>query len=273
MTLIGRTVLADETSAPLIDIDGSRVGEVRLPRIFSAPLRPSLVRRAYIALLSHGFQPKGAWRGSAHKYSVESLGVGHGLARIARVRGRGTGRSGAGGFVPSAVGGRPTHPPVPEKRIHKRINKRELRAATIAAIAFTREREWVTKRGHRLPANIELPLIVKNSLQALKKSKEVIEFLEKIGLSEELERCRVVKMRAGRGKMRGRRYKARVGPLIVIGDDEGVVRAAGSVPGVDVVKAKDLSVLHLSPGGVPGRLCVFTESAIDRLKERFGEST
>ncbi|MCS7134167.1 MAG: 50S ribosomal protein L4, partial [Candidatus Caldarchaeum sp.] len=74
--------------------------------------------------------------------------------------------------------------------------------------------------------------------------------------------------RAGKGKMRGRRYKRRKGPIIVVGDDRGIGKSAGNIPGVEVVKAKDLSVLHLAPGGKPGRLALFTQSALKMLEER-----
>jgi large subunit ribosomal protein L4e len=77
-----------------------------------------------------------------------------------------------------------------------------------------------------------------------------------------------VKIRPGKGKMRGRRRKGRRGPLIVVARDDGVSRAARNHPGVDTVLAKDLSVLHLAPGGHPGRLTIFTVGALSELERR-----
>ncbi|MEM0455101.1 MAG: 50S ribosomal protein L4, partial [Nitrososphaerota archaeon] len=264
MTVVHRALLRSREGAvkvPVYSLTGERAGEVELPWPFSADLREDLVRRAFVHLSTHTLQPKGAWKGSAAKYSVRSLGVGLGIARIARIMASGTGKSRAGGWVPSAVGGRPTHPPVPEKVIHKELNEEERRAATVAALAFTASPEHVRRRGHRVPEGLSTPIVVEDRFESVKRSKDVVAFLRALGLGEELDRVSERGIRAGKGKRRGRRYKRRVGPLLVVSRDDGISKAASNVPGVDVVLAKDLSVLHLAPGGHPGRLAVFTVSA------------
>jgi len=254
--------------APVYGVDGEVKGEETLPKIFKAPLREDLVRRAYIHLKTHTLQPKGAFKGSGHKYSVESWGAGFGVARVARVKGRGTPKYASAGMVPSAVGGRPTHPPVPEKKIHKKLNKKERRLALVSAIAFTASPEWVRRKCHRIPEGIALPIVVEDGLEGISKTREVVELLKKLGLEQELKRCRERKIRAGKGKMRGRRYKERVGPLIVVASDRGVGEAAGNIPGVDVVEARSLSILHLAPGAHPGRLTIYTPAALSILGEK-----
>jgi large subunit ribosomal protein L4e len=268
MTVAGLALKGPVRTVPIRSLDGSEVAEVGLPRFFSAPLRTDLVRRVYLALLSHQFQPRGAWKGSGHKYSVESWGPGYGIARIARIKAEGTGKARSGGFVPTAVGGRPTHPPTPEKKIHKRVNEKEKRAALISAIAFTASTEHVRIRGHRIPQNLPLPIVVSDELQSVKKTTELEEILRRLGLQEEIERCADVKIRAGKGKMRGRRKKGRRGVLIVVAKDEGVSRACRNIPGVETVLAKDLGVLQLAPGGHPGRLTIYTVGAIAELSKR-----
>lgn len=268
MTLLGQLVRSEPVTITVRGLDGSSRGEVTLPRIFSAKLRADLVRRAYIHLFSHRFQPKGAWKGSGHKYSVESLGPGYGIARIARLKVEGTGKARGGGFVPTAVGGRPTHPPTPEKKIHKSLNEKEKRAALASAIAFTSSVKHVRARGHRIPDGIQLPIVIEDSLASIRKTAELLRVLNALGLGEELERCREVKVRAGKGKRRGRRYKGRKGPLIVVHADEGVSKAAENIRGVDVVLAKDLSVLDLAPGGHPGRLTIYTLNSLPILERR-----
>lgn len=253
---------------PVKGLDGSKVGEVELPKAFCAPLRADLVWRAFIHLQTHALQPKGAFRGSGHKYSAESLGVGLGMARIARIKASGTGKAQAGGMVPSAVGGRPTHPPVPEKKIRKELNEKERRAALLVAVAFTGSREAVVGRGHRVPEGLELPIVVDERVESIGRTRELREFLESLGLGEELERCKEKKIRAGKGKRRGRRYKRRVGPLIVVAEDRGVGEAAGNLPGVEVVRVQDLSVLHLAPGAKPGRLVIWSRRALELLDRR-----
>jgi large subunit ribosomal protein L4e len=257
-----------DLEVPLLSLDGSSEATVKLPKIFNAPRREDLVRRVYISLLTHTLQPKGSSRGSGHKHSVESWGAGYGMARISRIKGRGTQKYMSGGMIPFAVGGRPTHPPVPEKKIYKQVNKREKRLALISALSFTASRNHVVDRGHRLPENLATPLVTVEELESITKTSELERFLRSVGLAAELERCRQVKIRAGKGKMRGRRYKRRVGPLIVVGEDKGVGRAAENIPGVDLVEARNLSVLHLAPGGKPGRLVVFTKPALEALEAR-----
>jgi large subunit ribosomal protein L4e len=268
VTLLGVVAKAEPKAVLLRGLDGSEIGSIPLPRFFSGPLRPDLVRRVYVALLSHSFQPKGAWVGSGHKYSVESWGPGYGIARIARIKAEGTGKARGGGFVSSAVGGRPTHPPTPEKKIHKRVNEKEKRAALLSALAFTASPEHVRRRGHTIPQEATLPIVVSDDLESIKRAAELSRILERIGLGPELERCEAVKIRPGKGKMRGRRRKGRRGPLIVVARDDGVSRAARNHPGVDTVLAKDLSVLHLAPGGHPGRLTIFTVGALSELERR-----
>ncbi len=259
---------AEEKKIPVLGLDANVVGEITMPKSFLAPLREDLVWKAFIHLQTHTLQPKGAFKGSGHKYSVESLGAGYGMARISRIKASGTGKSLAGGMVNSAVGGRPGHPPVPEKKIHKDINEKEKRVALLVAVAFTGNKEAVRARGHRVPDEVTLPIVVDDRIESLAKTKELKEFLEKIGLKEELERCKEKKIRAGKGKRRGRRYKRRVGPLIVVSEDRGIEEAADNLPGVDVVKLKDLSVLHLAPGAKPGRLTIWSKSAFEKLDEK-----
>ena len=50
------------------------------------------------------------------------------------------------------------------------------------------------------------------------------------------------------------------------------MKAAKNLPGVDVVTVDNLNVELLAPGTHPGRLTIWTQSAIEKLKERFGGS-
>ena len=53
---------------------------------------------------------------------------------------------------------------------------------------------------------------------------------------------------------------------MVVSSKEGLHKAAGNVPGVDVVAAKDLCAEDLAPGGDAGRLTVWTKQAIGALE-------
>ncbi len=266
--LLMNAAKAEERKIPVLGLDANVVGEIKLPKSFLAPLREDLVWKTFIHLQTHRLQPKGTFKGSGHKYSVESLGAGYGMARVSRITASGTGKHMAGGMINFAVGGRPGHPPVPEKKIRKDLNEKEKHGALLVAVAFTGNKEAVKSRGHRIPDDLNLPLVVDDRIESLAKTRELKELLEKLGLSEELGRCKEKKIRAGKGKRRGRKYKRRVGPLIVVSEDKGIKEAADNLPGVHVVRLKNLSVLHLAPGAKPGRLTIWSKSAFEKLDER-----
>jgi large subunit ribosomal protein L4e len=77
------------------------------------------------------------------------------------------------------------------------------------------------------------------------------------------------KIRAGRGKTRGRKYKTPKGPLLVVGEDKGISLGARNHPGVDVVVVDNVNTELLAPGTHPGRLTVYTKSAIEKLGDLF----
>ncbi len=242
---------------------------IPLPTAFAAPRRPDLVRKAVIFLQSKRFQPKGSSKLSGHKYSVEGLGAGYGIARVSRIKGEGTQKSRGGGFIPFAVGGRPTHPPKPEKVLVKILNKKERRLALLSAIAMTADLDVVRSRGHAAPGKLTVPLAVTDSVRRLDKTSKVKNLLVSLGLEKELKRCQLKSIRPGVGKMRGRKYKKRVGPLIVVEKDEGIGKAASNIAGVDVTSLRKLNVEHLAPGGHPGRLVLWSASALRKIDRAF----
>merc|ERR1712045_593725 len=79
------------------------------------------------------------------------------------------------------------------------------------------------------------------------------------------------KLRAGQGKMRNGRFTLRKDPLIVYGEQNGLVKqAARNLPGVDTCAVSRLNLLQLAPGGHLGRLVVFTQDAFEQLDGLFG---
>jgi len=92
--------------------------------------------------------------------------------------------------------------------------------------------------------------------------------LLKLGLTDELERAEKKKIRAGKGKSRGRPYKKRKGPLFVVSGDCPLLKGAKNIPGIDVVEIKKLNAKLLAPGGDPARLTIFTQKALKILGEK-----
>ncbi len=114
---------------------------------------------------------------------------------------------------------------------------------------------------------VSYPFILDNDFENLDKTKQVIETLEKIGLKEELERSSKKRIRAGKGKMRGRKYVKKKGPLIVVADECKLLKSASNIPGLDIVKVKELNAELLAPGADIGRLTLFTQKAIEQLEK------
>ena len=194
--------------------------------------------------------------------SAESRGTGMGIARVPRVKG-GAGRA---AFAPSTVGGRQPHPPRSEKKIVKRIPKKEARLALQSAIAATASKDVITSRGHQIEDVPEIPLIVTDSIEELTKTSDVEAALTNLGVLSDLYRVKASrKIRAGKGKRRGRKMKQAIGPLIVVAENKGIFDAANNLLGVTVSKVNDLNAEILAPGTHPGRLTLWTNGALEQL--------
>jgi len=126
-------------------------------------------------------------------------------------------------------------------------------------------------RGHRIGAVAELPLVVSDGIESVQKTKTAVEALKTLGCGEELQRViDSKKVRAGKGKMRNRRYTMRKGPLVVYAEDNGIVRAFRNIPGVETACVTRLNLLKLAPGGNFGRFIIWTEGAFQKLNEMYG---
>ncbi|MEM3797395.1 MAG: 50S ribosomal protein L4 [Candidatus Bathyarchaeia archaeon] len=253
----------------VFDLEGKPVEKIKLPPIFETPIRPDVIKRGVLAIQSTMFQPQGRDPMAGKRTTAESRGVGLGIARIPRIKGP----TGRGAFAPGTVGGRLAHPPTPEKKIVKKIPKKEKRLALFSAIAATASKEIIVSRGHAVEGVPQIPLVVVDELESLKKTKDVEETLIKLGLLADLYRVKEsTKVRAGKGKLRGRRIKQAVGPLIVVSEDKGIGEAARNIPGVEVVPVKELNAEILAPGTHPGRLTIWTKGAIETLDKIYCRS-
>ena len=260
-------------NAKIIGLDGSNKGTIELPAVFETAYKPKLIKRAVLAQQTTQKQPKGAdpragknntalyvgYRGvPAYRRSIN---VEH--ARLPRFKNRGALLYGKVGRVPHAVGGHAAHPLKAWETIVEKINKKERRAALKSAIAACTDKELV---GKRFIVEKELPIVVEDAFEGVAKTQKVVEALEKIGTGKDLENARgKIRNRAGKGKSRGRKYKAKKSVLIVVGKNSPVLKASRNLPGVDSVTANSLNVELLAPGAEAGRLVVWTRSAIEEL--------
>ncbi|MDK2974239.1 MAG: large subunit ribosomal protein L4e [Methanofollis sp.] len=239
-------------------IDGTVIREIELPTVFDEPYRPDLIKKAVLSIQSARLQPHGTHPFAGIRSSAVGWGSGRGASHVPRLK-----NGSRAAKVPQARGGRAAHPPVTAKILVRKINKQEKWAALRSAIAATTVPELVAARGHRFEG--EVPFVVEESFETLTKTVDVIAALTALGVYADVERAKESKkVRAGRGKMRGRRYKQRKSVLIVTGDEP--LRAARNLAGIDVVSVFDLDTEMLAPGTHAGRLTLWTESALARME-------
>lgn len=126
----------------------------------------------------------------------------------------------------------------------------------------------------------EVPLVVSSAAfanGAVAKTSAALGLLKGVGAGPDVvkvEKSR--KMRAGKGKMRGRRFRQRRGPLVVYSPEEDgqeLVRAFRNIPGVETSSVFCLNLLQLAPGGHLGRFIVWTSSAFAALDQVYGSTT
>lgn len=242
----------------VLNLNGEVAKEIELPPIFDESYRPDIIKKAVLASQANRRQAYGPNVTSGIKTSAESWGSGRGVAQVPRLK-----NSSRVTRVPQAVGGRKAHPPKPDKIFSEKINRKERRKAIRSAIAATTILDLVKARGHRYTGN--LPLVVVDAFQELSKAKEITGALKQFQVWEDLVKAKSGrKVRAGKGKRRGRRYKNKKS-ILIVGTTPLV--AARNLPGVDVTTVSNLNVELLAPGVHAGRLTVWTESAVNALME------
>ena len=234
--------------------------EIAVPEVFSEPYRPDIIKKAVLAAQANRLQPYGPDRTAGTLSSAHSWGSGRGAAHVPRLK-----NGSRAAVVPQAKGGRAAHGPNPHRIYSEKINDKERLKAIRSAVAATIVPELVKARGYKYEG--PLPVVVDDELQSLTKTKDVIDFLAAIGFEADLERGKMKQVRAGRGKMRGRYYKKKVGLLLVIAEDNGIGLAARNIPGLDLATIDELNAELLAPGTHAGRLTLWTESAMRLLSE------
>jgi len=242
-----------------------------LPAVFKAPIRPDIVSFIHHEVAKNHRQPYCVNRDAGHQTSAESWGTGRAVARIPRVRGGGTHRSGQGAFGNMCRGGHMFAPTKVYRRWHRRVNVQQKRYAMCSAIAATGVPALVMAKGHRIEEIPEVPLVVSDKVQSYTKTKEAYILLKRTKAYNDVDQvCKTKRMRAGKGKMRNRRRIMKRGPLVIYDQDQGLTRAFRNLPGVETLSVDNLNILKLAPGGHVGRFCIWTESAFKKLDSLYG---
>jgi len=258
----------------ILDINGKEKARINLPKCFSSEVRVDIVNKVLEVKKTkqpYGASPvagkeysaSGKWK---HRRHVWKSQYGRGWSRIPRkiFSRRGSQFRAEGATVPNTRGGRRAHPPKAISMINtKKINKKEMKIAFISALSASANKKFVEDKYERIEKlTKDVPLIIESKIITLK-TKELLTSLKKI-LGKDLFEIAIKKkkIRAGKGKLRARKYKSNAGLLVVIGNNEKL-----EANFIDVVNIKSLGVTDLAKGGV-GRLTVYTEQAIKDLGEK-----
>lgn len=244
---------------------------VHLPAVFKAPIRPDIVSFVHDKMMKNTRQAYAVSSKAGHQTSAASWGTGRAVARIPRVRGGGTHRSGQAAYGNMCRSGRMFAPTKTWRRWHHRINTNQKRFAMCSAIAATGVPALVLSKGHKVEEIPEVPLVVEDKVESFAKTKEAVQLLRKLKAWTDVEKvCKSKRFRAGKGKMRNRRRVMRQGPCIVYSKDNGIRKAFRNIPGVTLLNVEKLNLLSLAPGGHVGRFCIWTAGALGALDSLYG---
>ena len=266
------------------EVSAENGSKVDLPESFSSDIREDMVRDAVHSSRANRRQPYGHRTHDGKKapqagmkHSVEWWGKGRGVSRIMRKTGQRTAAQN-----PHTRGGRRAHGPLVEKDWSMKFNTKQKRIARDSAIAATCNAEIVASRGHRFDESLRFPIIIDKytevkdgqsdahdpeSIPLVYATRKFVAMMQGLGLGDDLDRAKNGRsIRAGKGKMRGRRRRTPKSVLLVVSQTGALSKAARNVPGVDVVAARDLCAEDLAPGGDIGRLTVWTKKAIEEMR-------
>lgn len=262
-------------SIGVFSLDGKKLREISLPKVFSTSFHPNLIKRAVLSIQSAKIQRKGSYPLAGRDYSAlytarrylpameRIMNTEH--ARVPHLKNRRNLLAGKVANVPRAVHGPKAHPPKVEKNPLEKINRKEKKAALESAIAASIQMDLVSKR-HVFSEKVSLPVVLEEKFAELAKTKDVVAVLEKMGLISDVENAKSKKhVRAGKGKMRGRKYKHKKSILIVTEKNSPVYKAARNLEGVEICAVRNLNAELLAPGTLAGRLTIWTEKAIESL--------
>ncbi|KAJ3038534.1 hypothetical protein HDV00_000539 [Rhizophlyctis rosea] len=267
--------MASAAARPVISVwseaGDSVVSTTTLPAVFQAPIRSDLVQDVFTKVNKNKRQAYAVSVKAGHQTSAESWGTGRAVARIPRVSGGGTHRAGQAAFGNMCRGGRMFAPTKTWRKWHVKVNQNQKRYATVSALAASAVPSLVLARGHKIEKVQEIPLVIGNGAESLTKTKAAVQLLKSVEAFTDVEKVvNSKKLRAGVGKLRNRRHRQRRGPLVIYGEDQGIVKAFRNIPGVELANVSRLNLLQLAPGGHLGRFVIWTQSAFEQLDALYG---
>lgn len=253
--------------ATVYDLKGTKKKEISLPAFFDAPIRKELVKRA--VEYERTPQPYGLYVEAGRRHVASGIishkrhdwkgQYGRGIARTPRkiLWRRGTQFNWVGAEVSNTRGGRRPHGPKPGVNL-LRMNKKEYRLALRSALAATAQESFLKERYETFDKHsFGLPIVVESGIVS-SNTKTFRQFVNVLLGAHEALALRSEQVRAGKGKLRGRRYKRNAGALVLVGTKENV-----RIGGAEVCAVKNVGVSSLYP---LGRIVIMTEQAVEEMK-------
>ncbi|CAG9999770.1 unnamed protein product [Clonostachys rhizophaga] len=273
--------MASRPTVSIIGKDGTPTGATHpIPAVFSSPIRPDIVQQVHTGIAKNKRQPYSVSEKAGHQTSAESWGTGRAVARIPRVSGGGTHRAGQAAFGNMCRSGRMFAPTKIWRKWHVKVNQGQKRYATVSALAASAAAPLLLARGHQIMSIPEVPLVVDSAVfeaGAGAKTASSLAVLKAVGAGPDLDKVKASKkLRAGKGKLRGRRHRQRRGPLVVYDaavDGKELIKGFRNIPGVETSPVSALNLLQLAPGGHLGRFVIWTSAAFKALDEIYGSTT
>ncbi|CAK7235342.1 60S ribosomal protein L4B [Sporothrix bragantina] len=249
-----------------------------IPAVFLSPIRPDIVQQVHTGMAKNKRQPYSVSEKAGHQTSAESWGTGRAVARIPRVSGGGTHRAGQAAFGNMCRSGRMFAPTKVWRKWHVKVNQGQKRFATASAVAASAVAPLLLARGHKISSIPEVPLVVDSkAFGATTKTANAVALLKAVGAGADVEKVRLSKkLRAGKGKLRGRRYRQRRGPLVIYDpetDGKDLAKGFRNIAGVETSSVFALNLLQLAPGGHLGRFVIWTSAAFAALDKIYGSTT
>lgn len=245
----------------VFNLGGQKSKSIELPEQFSEDYEPGLVKRAVMAIESRLRQPYGAMEEAGEGVSAKlsrrrrdyKTAYGKALSRVPRktMSRSGTQFNWVGAFAPGTRGGRKAHPPKSWKNWSRKINDKERKKAIRSALSGLIEFKLMT--------------VVDTRLEDISKTRDFRIFLDAARLGDEMKKSQAKKIRAGIGKLRGRKYKSKQGLLVVVSKKCNLQKVASGIRGFDVITVESLNAKLLTSGHEKPRKTLWSEEAVNRL--------
>ncbi len=237
----------------VFSVEGEAKKELDVPKCFGSKIRADIVVKALRSVTTR--QSYGAYVLAGKEVSASGVqrharraykGIyGLGISRVPRktTSSKGTRFTRVGAFMPGSRGGRRAHPPKVDKIWTGSINKKEKKIAMNSLIAATASAELLKKMYPKIDfSKLSLPIVVEDKVAEIDKTKKLKDLMKKIfGNEAILKKSRTI--------------------LLV---SEKSPRSSF----VESAKAEELNLLTLAPAGKPGRVVVYTEGAIEKLRKK-----